>query len=98
MSGRNDSIGADGTLNIQSALDVARNSESGVDPYTASYLEQALGNVWARLQAAPDTYILTKDEFALFNYYRGRFATSETAQRAVRRFWDNYYQHPARGI
>jgi len=96
MSGRNDSIGADGALTIQRALDIARNSESGVDSYTACYLNQALGNVWARLQAAPDTYILTKDEFALFNYFRDRFAASEIAQRAVRRFWDNYYQHPTR--
>jgi hypothetical protein len=79
-----------GSFTIQRALDIARNSEGYVDPTIHQYLEHALQDVWARLYQAPDTYLFTKDEFALFNYYRNRFATSEIAQRAVQRFWNNY--------
>jgi hypothetical protein len=79
-----------GAFTIQRALDIARNSEGYVDPTIHQYLERALQDVWARLHQAPDTYLFTKDEFALFNYYRNRFTSSEIAQRAVRRFWDNY--------
>jgi hypothetical protein len=83
-----------GYLTIQRALDIARNSEGGVDPVISNYLEKALREVWARLQAQPNTYILSKDEFALFNYFRARFQSSDIAQRAVRRFWDHYEGDP----
>jgi hypothetical protein len=84
----------DGYFTIQRALDIARNSEGFVDPTVTTYLERSLRDVWARLAAAPDTYILTKDEFALFNYFRQRFTTSYIAQQAVQRFWNNYQGHP----
>ena len=86
--------GADGYLTIQRALDIARNSEGGVDPTISSYLERVLREVWARLHAQPNTYIFSKDEFALFNYYRARFQSSDIAQRAVQRFWDHYVGDP----
>lgn len=93
-----------GTFTIQRALDIARNSEGYVDPTIHQYLERALQDVWTRLHQAPDTYLFSRDEFALFNYYRARFASSDVAQRAVRRFWDNYhadyshyYHHAAAG-
>ncbi|KAF2461262.1 hypothetical protein BDY21DRAFT_331573 [Lineolata rhizophorae] len=79
-----------GHLTIQRALDIARNSEGGVDPAVARYLELCLHKVWARLHAHPDSYVLSKDEFALFNYYRQRFQDSPVAQRAIQRFWDNH--------
>jgi hypothetical protein len=84
----------DGYFTIQRALDIARNSEGIVDPTVSSYLERALRDVWARIDAAPESYILTKDEFALFNYFRHRFTTSNVAQSAVQRFWDNYQGDP----
>jgi hypothetical protein len=84
----------DGYFTIQRALDIARNSEGIVDPTVSSYLERALRDVWARLEAAPESYVLTKDEFALFNYFRHRFTTSNVAQSAVQRFWDNYQGDP----
>jgi hypothetical protein len=85
---------ADGYFTIQRALDIARNSEGVVDPTISSYLERALRDVWTRLEAAPESYILTKDEFALFNFFRHRFTTSNVAQGAVQRFWDNYQGDP----
>jgi hypothetical protein len=80
----------DGYFTIQRALELARNSEGVVDPTVSSCLERSLRDVWARLEADPDSYVLTKDEFALFNYFRHRFTNSNIAQRAVQRFWDNY--------
>jgi hypothetical protein len=79
-----------GHYTIQRALDIVRNSEDYVDPSVHNYLERVLQQVWARIQQAPDTYVLNQDEFALFNYYRARFQGSEVARRAVQRFWDNY--------
>lgn len=84
----------DGHFTIQRALDIARNSEGVVDPTVSSCLERSLRDVWARVEANPENYILTKDEFALFNYFRHRFTNSSTAQRAVQRFWDNYQGDP----
>jgi hypothetical protein len=84
----------DGYFTIQRALEIARNSEGVVDPTVSSCLERSLRDVWARLEADPDNYILTKDEFALFNYFRHRFTNSNTAQRAVHRFWDHYHGDP----
>jgi len=86
--------GADGYLTIQRALDIARNSEGGVDPVISSYLDRAVREVWARLHAQPNTYILSKDEFALFNYFRARYQSSDITQRAVQRFWDHYQGDP----
>lgn len=88
--GCNGMTGIQGQLTIQTALDIARNSEGEVEPTISAYLEHALQIVWTKLSHAPDSYVLTKDEFALFNYFRPRFANSELAQRAVRRFWNHY--------
>jgi len=77
-------------MTIQRALEIARNSEGSVDPNIADYLERAVSDLWANLEAAPDSYLMNKDEFALFTYFRYRFSNSEIAESAVRRFWDNY--------
>ena len=82
------------SLTTQKALDIARNSEGDIDPAISSYLEQQLADIWARIEAQPDSYLLSKDEFALFNFYRHRSMNTELAQSAVRRFWDNYSSPP----
>lgn len=81
-------------LTIQKALEVARNSEGVIDPTVRDFLERSLQEVWGRIEAQPDSYLLTKDEFALFNYYRYKSATSPLAQSAIKRFWDNYQCEP----
>jgi hypothetical protein len=77
-------------LTIQKALDIARNTEGPVDPAVTAYLERKLREIWVHIEAEPETYILSKDEFALFNFYRQRATSSTLAQAAIRRFWDNY--------
>lgn len=86
-------------VTIRQALDRARNCENGtVDAQTATVLEAAINDLWARLQAEPDTYVLNRDEFALFNYFMERFRGSSVAQRAVARFWNNYHGSPNAGV
>lgn len=80
---------------IRQALERARNCEDGtVDAQTAALLETAIAELWSRIQAEPDSYILNSDEFALFNYFLGRYRGSNIAQRAVARFWNNYQGSP----
>ncbi|KAF2635124.1 hypothetical protein P280DRAFT_381728, partial [Massarina eburnea CBS 473.64] len=66
-----------GNVVLADAVRIAQNAESGVDPQLAQYLERKLGEVWAKLQAQPNAYILPPDEFALINYYRSRFGNSD---------------------
>jgi len=80
----------DGTLNIQRALDIARNTEGDLDPTVSNFLETSLSQLWARIQADPDDYILTKDEFAVFNFFISRFSGSEIAEKAIARFWTTH--------
>lgn len=76
---------------VRQALDRARNSDDGrIDPQTSAILETAIGELWRKIQAQPDSYVLSRDEFALFNYFRERFRGSPIAQRAVERFWNNF--------
>lgn len=76
--------------NTRAALDRARNSSDGrLDAATAQTLESAIQELWANIQKQPDDYVLTRDEFALFNYFRERFRGSSVAQKAVERYWNS---------
>lgn len=80
----------DGDMNIQRALETARNSEGAVDPSIINYLDRSIRELWAKLEAAPESYLMSPDEFALFTYYRQRYSNTAVAESATRRFWDNY--------
>lgn len=88
MSGRAATT-ADGEpeLTYQKAIDIARNSEGELEPRLADYLEAALKDIWDRVSRLPDDYILTRDEFAIFNFFIRRFEGSPIAQRAIDRYW-----------
>jgi hypothetical protein len=88
--GNTEYIGGYGHLSLSQAVNYAQNSEGGVDQRLAQHLEKKLGEVYARLQAQPTSYILPPDEFALVNYYRSRFGDSELIKSATKRFWDNH--------
>ena len=85
---------ADTYLSVQRALEIVRNSEGAVDQTSVRFLERSIDELWGRIQTEPNTYLMTKDDFALFNYFRTRFTTSNTAQNAIQRFWDNYQGDP----
>ncbi|CAP92851.1 hypothetical protein E8E15_001716 [Penicillium rubens] len=77
---------------IRQALEHARECEDGpVNAQSAAVLEAAITELWNRIQAQPESYVLTPDEFALFNYFLAtRYRGSTVAQRAVARFWNSY--------
>jgi hypothetical protein len=82
------STGFDST--VEQALEIARDSPEGAaDPTISSILDSALNQLWAKVQAAPDSYVMTRDEFAVFNYFQHRFTGNKMAIAARKRFWDN---------
>ena len=78
-----------GNLTYQRAVDIARNTEGDLDPSVQSYLDGALNEIWNRINLQPDSYILTSDEFAVFNFFRLRFQGNSVAEQAVARYWRN---------
>lgn len=90
MGGSNgNNVDGVGALNYQRAIDIARNTEGELDPTVNEYLERALSDIWGRIQAQPETYVLTKDEFAVFNFFILRFDGLSQAEHAVARYWQN---------
>ncbi|EME84296.1 uncharacterized protein MYCFIDRAFT_182312 [Pseudocercospora fijiensis CIRAD86] len=79
-----------GELNYQRAVDIARNSEGELDARVSAYLETAISDIWTRINISPDSYLMTQDEFAVFNFYRARFK-GEVAETAVARYWTHTY-------
>ena len=77
------------TNEVAQALEIARESPDGAkDPVVSSILEGALGQIWSRVQAQPDSYVMSRDEFAVFNFFQHRFAGNKVAIAARRRYWD----------
>jgi hypothetical protein len=77
------------TTVVTHALETARDSEEGArDPAVINILETAVAEIWAKIQAHPASYIMTRDEFAVFNYFQGRFVGSQLATSARKRYWD----------
>jgi hypothetical protein len=75
---------------VTQALEVARDSEEGArDATVVNILEAALAAIWAKIQAEPTSYVMTRDEFAVFNYFQGRFTGLQIASDARRRYWDH---------
>ncbi|KAH7148744.1 hypothetical protein EDB81DRAFT_883148 [Dactylonectria macrodidyma] len=75
---------------VAQALEIARESPDGSsDPTISKILEGALAQIWGKVQAHPNSYVMTRDEFAVFNFFQHRFAGDKTAVNARRRYWDN---------
>ena len=77
-------------VNVSQALEIARDSSEGVrDPTVISVLETALSDIWRKIEAHPTSYVMTREEFALFNYFQERFTGNELAVAARKRYWDH---------
>lgn len=91
MGGASGNTGTTSQLTPAKALEIAKNSEDGsIPPYVTAVLERAIDELWRRIQAQSTTYVMNKEEFIVFNYFRGRFTNSTAAQQAVARFWNNF--------
>ena len=74
------------------ALEIARESPNGAnDPTVSKILERALAAIWGKVQAQPESYVMSRDEFAVFNFFQYRFKGDETAVSARKRYWDNFH-------
>jgi hypothetical protein len=75
---------------VAQALEVARDSPEGAQDETVKrILETALGEIWGKIQAQPSSFVMTREEFAVFNYFQHRFEGQELAIEARRRYWDH---------
>lgn len=74
---------------VAQALEIARDSAEGArDPVVCNILESAITTIWSKVQTQPDTYLMSRDEYAVFNYFQHRFQGSVIAIAARRRYWD----------
>jgi hypothetical protein len=82
--------GQDGN-EVAQALEIARESPEGAkDPTVSNILETALTQIWNKVQTQPDTYVMSRDEFAVFNFFQHRFKGNKVAMAARKRYWDNF--------
>ncbi|KAL2073238.1 hypothetical protein VTL71DRAFT_10562 [Oculimacula yallundae] len=78
------------TIAVTQALETARDTPEGAqDPAVVSILEHALRQIWRKIEAKPASYVMTRDEFAVFNYFQSRFAGQRLAAAARKRYWDH---------
>ncbi|KAK5134245.1 hypothetical protein LTR08_006788 [Meristemomyces frigidus] len=94
MATNSSNVDGVGALNYQRAIDIARNTEGDLDPTVNEYLERAVADIWGRIGSEPDSYLLSKDEFAVFNFYIRRFEGVPQAQQAVARYWRHAHEPP----
>ncbi len=78
------------TIVALQALEIARESEEGAQhKIVRGILEEAIDRIWGKVETQPDSYIMTRDEVAIFNYFHKRFVGNETAVAARKRYWDH---------
>ena len=78
-------------LTLAKALEIAKENQNGPVPHpVTAMLERKNGDIWRKIEAQPNTYVMSKEEFSVFNYYRSRYDNSRVAQDAVARFWSHY--------
>lgn len=79
-----------GITTVEHALEIARDTPEGTqDPSVVDVLENAIADIWRKVQAKPTSYVMSRGEFAVFNYFQSRFLGNELATSAKKRFWDS---------
>ncbi|KAI0842440.1 hypothetical protein F5Y06DRAFT_257626 [Hypoxylon sp. FL0890] len=77
------------------ALEAVRESPDALgDPWIKGILERALREVWRRITTDPDQYIMSRDEFAVFNFFQHLYKDDirlRLACKARANYWDNTY-------
>ena len=82
---------ASNPLTVARALEIAKENQNGQIPAAvAQVLERSIGDIWRRIEAQPSTYVMKKEEYAVFAYYRSRYENNSIAQQAVARFWNHF--------
>lgn len=69
------------------ALELACDSSDAVqDPAVGKSLEQALSLILAKIQEQPKSYVMTRNEFAIFNFFQHRFTSNTIVVMARKRY------------
>ncbi|KAI1820433.1 hypothetical protein F4861DRAFT_61859 [Xylaria intraflava] len=77
------------------ALDAARDTPELMDDrQIRDILESALAEIWGRVLANESGYVMSRDEFAIFNFFQDRFRNNPVAVSARKRFWDSLIVPP----
>lgn len=81
----------EGQLTIPEAINIIEQHQPGdiIHLAVTRFLGQKLDQIWNRVRAQPATYMLTKEEFAVFDYHRDIFGENEIVQQALQRFWEH---------
>ena len=75
---------------VAEALEIARDSvHLDLNSDLMYLLATALDQVWAKIQAQPESYIMSRNEFAVFNFFQHNFKGNEMAIDARKRYWDH---------
>ncbi|KAI0207033.1 hypothetical protein F4808DRAFT_406279 [Astrocystis sublimbata] len=73
---------------VMRALEVARDDpEAACQGPIHDILESALTAIWDKVLADENGYVMTRDEFAIFNFYQDRFRNNPLAVGARERYW-----------
>lgn len=81
---------------LSRALEIARTTEAAdTDPAVLELLRRALAEIWERINAQPTSYILTPNEFAIFNFFIRENEADARAKAAVARYWHHYRPNPS---
>jgi hypothetical protein len=75
---------------VAQALETARDTEEGpIDAEVCRILDDAIANIWGKIQAQPDSYVMTTTEMSLFTYFQHSFDGNQVAVEARKRYWDD---------
>ncbi|RKF77063.1 hypothetical protein GcM1_222022 [Golovinomyces cichoracearum] len=74
---------------VKEALDRARECANCAQKTAViALLESEIGTVWKKILADPN-YLMSRDEFAIFNFFQTRFEGQQVARDARKRYWDH---------
>lgn len=79
-------------MSIKDALQIAKNSTQ-TTPTTIQAnqrLEGAKIDILRSLQAQPNSYVMSREQFSVLNYFHERYKSNELVTQAIARFWRNY--------
>ncbi|KAF3017709.1 hypothetical protein E8E14_001778 [Neopestalotiopsis sp. 37M] len=76
------------SLTVSQALQISRESpHDALDPAVSNILEDEFAQICSEMQSQPDSYVMTHDEFAVFNHFQQRFQGNRVADDARSRYW-----------
>ncbi|KAM3451814.1 hypothetical protein MY8738_008520 [Beauveria namnaoensis] len=77
---------------VAHALEIARESpDSFWDSAFSNILEKALTQIWDQVQAHPCSYVMSRGQFAVFNFFQHRFIDNKDAIATRKRYWDKFH-------